>query len=82
MKIFALLSVANLHDQPGNNLVCFWEKKPSLEEVGRAIGIKWPSSNDNETLQVVRIWQGADLRVERDDTNYRLNEIESGKLLT
>lgn len=81
MKIFALLSVANNHDQPGNNLVCFWEKKPSLEEVGKAVGIKWPSENDLETLDVVKIWQGIDTRVARHDTDYRLNELESGKML-
>jgi hypothetical protein len=55
MKIWCLFSVDNNYDQPENNLVCWWQEKPSLETLFIILGIKM-GENDEHTVQVVQVW--------------------------
>ena len=76
---WALFQIANNYDQPNNDLKCWWDHKPSMEEVGKAIGCGFPAQNDEQTLAVVHIWNGIDARLE--ETDYRLQELKSGEVL-
>ena len=78
MKIWALFSVKNEYDQPDNNLVGWWISKPSIECLASAIGISFPAELDQDTVAVVKIWSGEDLRI--GNAHYRLHEIEEGAL--
>jgi hypothetical protein len=79
MSIYCLFSIENNYDQPPNNLVAWWSKKPSIEEVAVAMGASWPSTNDDFTLSMVRIWQGTNTRW--GDTGYWVQELtKEGKV--
>lgn len=76
--IWCLLSVDNNYDQPPNNLVAWWPDKPSLEVLAEAIGLKFPESDDEMTISVVKIWSGEARRIW--NTDYRLELVPAGKL--
>ncbi|KGM36177.1 hypothetical protein [Inquilinus limosus] len=81
--IWALTSVANLYDQPPNNLVAWWSEKPTLDQVCDALGMgKFPPQTDQAVLQVVNIWSGKTERIGSDisGTDFSLSEIKEGKL--
>lgn len=81
-KIWCMFSVANLHDQPGNNLVAWWPQKPSLGQVSSTLGYQFENiKDDNLVLTIVKIWQGESVRVKRDDTDYWVEEVVEGKKL-
>lgn len=80
MKIFCLFSVDNNFDQPSHNLVCFWTKRPSMVQLAQMLGIQaWPNERDEDTLNVVKVWQGNEVRI--GNTDFRLEEIDEGKKL-
>lgn len=68
MKIWCLLSVANEYNQPDNNLEAFWSKHPMLEELKTVM----------EEESVAELWAGHEVRY--GNTDYRLEEVEEGKL--
>ena len=78
-SIVCLFSVDNLHDQPNNNLICFWHDKPAMEAVAQALGVSFPASDDEDTLAVVKIWSGETVRLA--ETDYRLQTVEPGEKL-
>ncbi|GAF71220.1 unnamed protein product, partial [marine sediment metagenome] len=71
-EIYCLFSVDNEYDQPSNNLVCAWEKKPDLDGLGKALEYGFPHASDEITLGIVGIWKGEDIRL--GDTDYRLEQ--------
>jgi len=75
----ALFSVENNYDQPANNLVCLWERKPTLEQLAIAMGTVFPNPSDDTTLIIVKVWGGSDERL--DNTDYRLEDIKFGEIL-
>ena len=80
-NITTLLSVDNLYDQPDNNLVCWWSKKPSIEVLCKAIyGKTLDIATDDEIAVVVGVWQGKYLET-KDGTTYRLETHEEGEIL-
>lgn len=80
MAIVCLFSVDNNYDQPDHNLVCFWSKKPSMVQLAQMLGIQsWPNDRDEDTLAVVKVWQGHSVRIGNAD--FRLEEVEEGKKL-
>lgn len=78
MKIFCLFSIDNNYDQPPNNLVCWWSKKPSIPELAKAIGVSFPAPLDEDTLAIAKIWSGKHAG-DIDTVQYRLDEVEEGK---
>lgn len=76
MKIWCAFSVENNYDQPDNNLVCWWEDKPTLEQLANALGFQFPASEDETTLAIVKIWSGDSMRI--NETRYRLELVASG----
>lgn len=79
MKIYCLFSIDNDYNQPPNNLVCFWKEKPSLERLGKILCNGFPAASDENTLKIVKIWQGESQRI--GNTDYWLNEREEGRAL-
>jgi cytochrome c556 len=77
IKIHALFSLANEYDQPPHNLVCFWPGKPALDEVAKALDREFPASSDQETLALVKIWQGEETLAPWEDVKFWLEEVES-----
>ncbi|QIG73999.1 hypothetical protein PP935_gp224 [Rhizobium phage RHph_N34] len=78
--IYTLFSVDNDFNQPGHNLIGWWMNKPSLETIAKALGLQFPSVNDEETVAVVKIWSGqTEIRIR--ETDYRLCQIPEGTKL-
>ena len=76
--MIALFSIDNEYNQPDNNLVALFKDKPSLTALSAAIGVEFPSSDDETTLAIVNIWSKVDsadgIRIRH--TDYRLETIE------
>lgn len=74
MKIWALFSIANEYYQPPANLEAWWENKPTLFQLAKALNIEVDIKKGSSTISnilagnVVRHW----------DTIYRLEHIEEG----
>jgi hypothetical protein len=80
MKIWCLFSVDNNYDQPNNNLVAWWQKKPTLECLFDTLEIKM-GANDDHTVAVVKVWTGEFEQVGYGGTSYRLEEVNEGAKL-
>jgi hypothetical protein len=80
-SIYALFSVDNDYNQPGHNLVGWWSQKPSLETIANATGVMFPSTRDDETVAVVKIWSMQAETIELNGTDYRLRLISEGTKL-
>jgi len=74
--IWVLFSIANAYDQPENNLEAWWWEKPDFGTLAKVMNIKVNEEEGNST--VGRILKGENVR--DDDCNYRLREIEEGKI--
>lgn len=81
MKIWCLFSVENNYDQPENNLVSWWQNKPTIETLTTFVGICLGKSNDEAIVQLVNLWSKGDCRHPLYGTIYRLEEVEEGKKL-
>ena len=82
-KIWCLFSMANEHNQPCNNLVMWFEHKPSIEKL---LEVLLPSieklgkkHSNEQIVNVVNVYQGDD--VDFGGVSYRLEEVESDKQL-
>jgi hypothetical protein len=80
-NIWALFSVANLYDQPSNNLVAWWPDKPSFAELAKALGTEFPCHTDEETLFVINIWKGSETLDKNEQARYRLRPVPSNTQL-
>tara|TARA_R110000744_G_scaffold55033_1_gene116497 strand:+ start:820 stop:1065 length:246 start_codon:yes stop_codon:yes gene_type:complete len=69
----ALFSIDNNYDQPRNNLVCVWKKRPTLERLAQVLDKKFPAHNDPDTLLIVKLWNEETVRI--DDIDYRIELI-------
>ena len=76
-KIWALFSIENNYDQPPNNLIAFWFKKPPFEVLLVAIGGSMES--ESSIIAAANIFQGKEDRF--DGSDYRLEEITAGSIL-
>lgn len=79
MKIWCLFSIANEYDQPQHNLEAWWTVKPDFDALYIVLGLDredWDFKKNVKKLgsivdgDEVRIWE----------TDYRLREIEEGKV--
>lgn len=77
-SIWVLFSEDNHYDQPPNNLVAWWQTKPDLETLAKAIGYDWPASGDETIVKIVKIWAGEEQRI--NDTDWRVEQLFPGKL--
>ena len=67
-KIWVLLSIDNLYDQPENNLVAWWRTKPDAKQLQNILHY------DKE--YIVPILNGISVRL--SETDYRLEELSEG----
>lgn len=79
MKLIALFSVRNEYDQPPNNLVCVWDKRPTIETLSEALEMEFPNTDDETTLSIAKLWSYIEVTI--GDCSYRIQEIETGKVL-
>lgn len=78
-KIWCLFTVANEYDQPSNNLAAWWQEKPSIEKLAAFMEFPLDRATDEQIVQIVGIWSGTDTQIAaRNDTSYRLEEVEEG----
>ena len=83
MNIWCLFSVDNNYDQPNNNLVIWFNEKPTLDLLAKTLADK-PLGElpEDQIVQVVGVWTGkGDGKVGWSDTHYRLEEVEEGRKL-
>ena len=78
-KIWCLFSVENNYDQPDNNLVTWWEEKPSLEKLAKFLCQPLDKASDEAIMAVVEIWKGNRTVTPGDSTSYRLEQVEASK---
>ncbi len=79
--IWALFSIDNNYDQPENNLIAWWKEKPSFDSLAKGLGFSgFPCCEDEMTLYVVNLWQGANKQIRPGGTEFRLEELEEGIL--
>lgn len=73
MKIWVLFSIANMYDQPINNMSAWWVNKPTCKTLGKVIV--------NATkVEIGKIYRGLEIQCRGDETTYRLENIEEGQL--
>lgn len=82
-SIWCLFSVECLHDQPANNLVAWWDQKPSFDTLAKALGVPgFPANSDAATLFIVKVWEGeGERQMAPGQTMYRLVQVAEGKIL-
>lgn len=81
-KIWCLFSVDCNYDQPNNNLVCWWNGKPSIETIAKLMGVKWGACPDEHIVAVVNVHTGKVASLTKEGTDYRLEEVTEGKELS
>jgi hypothetical protein len=79
MNIWCLFSVTHEYDQPSNNLVAWWEEKPSIEKLAETLGMDMKLSKDQDLANLCLLWVNG-LQHNPGDTDYRLEYIGPGKL--
>lgn len=70
-RIWVLFFDPNEYDAHANVMLGWWDYEPSMRELADAIGVKFPSLADDETLTVAKVhmrqkvrWGGGDYRLE------------------
>jgi hypothetical protein len=84
LKIWCVFSVDNNYDQPDNNLVIWFNEKPTLDQLARTLTGKGLDELDEPNIvAIVGIWTGnSDGKLPFGfDTIYRLEEVEEGRKL-
>lgn len=79
MKIWCLFSQVNDYNQPGHNLVAWWVEKPTLGVLFQTMDLLGYSYGNSQEAPA-KILKGEVVRLQRDDTDYWLEEIEEGKV--
>lgn len=77
-KIWCLFSVDANYDQPDNNLVAWWQEKPSIEKLAAFLSQPLDKADDETIAKVVDVWRGKRAHVGYADTEYRLEEVPEG----
>lgn len=77
MKIYAMLSIADICNQPDNNLVAWWFEKPSIDKILWAIGGTY--EDDAAVLAAAHIYNGGVHGFR--NTEYRVAKIDEGIIL-
>lgn len=82
-KIWCLFSVDNNYGQPNNNLVAWWQDKPSLDVFSNVLAGKPLNALDEANIVgIVTIWAGSgDTFPNGFDTSYRLEDVAEGRNL-
>lgn len=73
--IWCLFSIDNNYDQPEHNLVRYWTRKPSIEEVATYIYGKDAMSSDESIMKSVQMWKGQSTQRTLGDTAYRVQFV-------
>lgn len=77
--IWCLFGVENNYDQPDNNLLVWWSEKPSIEKILHHFNLHWDSVSDENIVKMVELYRGEHVRI--DDTTYRIQIVEEGKVI-
>lgn len=80
MKIWCLFSIENEYDQPDNNLVGWFQDKPSIEKLSKYLCCPLDKSSDDTIVRLIEVWKGNSVQLHGPGTtSYRLEEIEEAK---
>lgn len=79
MKIWCLFAVDNNYDQPPNNLVYWWQEKPSIEKLAKHLAQPLDRVRDEVLVNVIDIWRGKQTVLGTCETAYRLQEVAEGE---
>lgn len=73
MKIWCVFSIDNNYDQPSNNLVGWFQQKPTVHKLAEFLKINFSTATQEQILFVTGIWQGNEIRY--NETNFRIEEV-------
>lgn len=76
MKIWCLFSIENNYDQPPNNLIAWWSKKPDGDTIRSAISHHESRISNSDVEEILN---GVSQRI--DNTDYWIDEVEEGTIL-
>lgn len=76
--IYCLFGIDNNYDQPKNNLICAWTKKPSHDELKDILKSEY-GLTDKKVNDIRK--KGYQLQIETGGTAFRLEEVIIGKKL-
>lgn len=77
MKIWCLFSIDNNYDQPPNNLVSWFQTKPSVHRLAEIFKINFAQATEEQILLIAQVHQGKMVRYH--DTDYWMEEVGEGK---
>ncbi len=78
MSIWCLFSVENNYDQPENNLVAWWNQKPTIEKLAEGMDMEI-GEDDEITVLIVNVWSKG-RGTAPGGTRYRLEPVAEGIL--
>jgi len=72
--IWCLFSEANNYDQPRNNLVAWWQEKPTIEALAKYMACPLDKADSDQILTVAMLWRGDEIQgfPHNEQTRYRL----------
>lgn len=81
--IWCLFSEAlALYDQPRNNLVAWWQEKPSIEALAKYMCCPLDKADSEDIVRVAELWKGAEVKgfPHSTNTSYRLELLGEGEV--
>ena len=79
MKIWCLFHIDNNYDQPDYNLVCFWQDKPTVEMICKAMKLEY--KNKKQKAIAGKIYRGQEERIYPMCGHYRIEEVSEKQIL-
>lgn len=73
MKIWCVFSIANNYDQPDNNLVGWFQQKPTIHRLAEFMKINFATADQEQILFITGLWQGHSVKY--NDTTFNLEEV-------
>lgn len=72
--IWCLFSEPNDYDQTRNNLVAWWQEKPSIEALAKYMCVPLDKATSDQIVLVAELWKGGEVRgfPHNEFTEYRL----------
>lgn len=72
--IWCLFSVDCAYDQPQNNLVAWWQEKPTIEALAKFMACPLDKADSDQIVLVAELWKGGEAEgfPHNQSTTYRL----------
>ena len=79
IKIYGLFEAVNDYNQCGSYLRYIWFKKPTLEEVSKAMEFDLSKCEDSIIVDIVNLFKGDDVRINEYGSHWKIKEIKEGQ---